>query len=284
MIGLIARSPTAGTALLTAALSLLSPASAAAPPDTPPRIAIIIDDLGHQLAAGRRAVRLPGPVACALLPDTPRAGVLAEEAFAAGKDVLLHLPLQSIGYEGPAEPGSIVLDMTRGELAQSFARSVASIPHLVGVNTHRGSLLTQHPGHMSWLMEEIRKEGRLFFVDSYTTPASIALSIARESGVPAVRRDVFLDPDPSAGTVAREFARLKKVARQHGMAVGIGHPHGSTLALLEQELPKLEGEGFELVSISHYVALMQAGGTTSTAALVNPGYNHPSRAGVSPLK
>ena len=129
------------------------------------------------------------------------------------------------------------------------------MPHVVGINSHRGSLLTRHPGHMAWLMEEIRSHGNLFFVDSYTTHESVALELAREAGVPAVRRDVFLDPDQAPGTVEREFARLKKLARQRGFAVGIGHPHPQTLTLLEDELPKLEDEGFELVSISDYVEL-----------------------------
>jgi hypothetical protein len=219
-----------------------------------PRIAIIIDDLGYQLAAGQRAVNLPGPVACAVLPETPRAAALAEAAFARGKDVLLHLPLQSMQQSGAAEPGSIHLDMTRREFARAFARSIASVPHAVGISNHQGSLLTQHPGHMRWLMEEIEAQGNLFFVDSYTTHRSIALSLARENGVPAARRDVFLDSDRSPQSLEREFERLKKLSRLHGMAVGIGHPYAATLAFLELELPKLAGEGFELVGIGEYIA------------------------------
>ncbi len=237
-----------------AAALALSAAALAAPPGGAPTIAIIIDDLGYQLAAGRRAVALPGPVACAVLPSTPGANLLAEAAHAAGKDVLLHLPLQPMEWDGAAEPGAILLDTTRGELARSFARSLHSVPHAVGVNTHQGSLITRHPGHMSWLMQEIRAQGDLFFVDSRTTHRSIALDIARESGVPAVKRDVFLDPDPDPATVAREFERLKRLARERGMAVGIGHPYPATLALLERELPQLADEGFRLVSISEYVA------------------------------
>lgn len=243
-----------------AAVLALSAAACAAPP-AGPAIAIIIDDLGYQLAAGRRAVELPGPVACAVLPSTPRAQLLAEAAFAAGKDVLLHLPLQPVDWDGATEPGAILLDMSRGQFARSFAESLRSIPHVVGINTHQGSLLTRHPGHMSWLMQEIRAQGDLFFVDSYTTHESIALELARETGVPAVRRDVFLDPDPEPATVAREFVRLKKLARERGMAVGIGHPYPATLALLERELPKLQGEGFRLVSISEYVT--EARGTAA---------------------
>ena len=47
-----------------------------------PRIALIIDDLGYELEAGRRTVSLPGPVACAVLPATPRGRQLAELAAA----------------------------------------------------------------------------------------------------------------------------------------------------------------------------------------------------------
>jgi len=249
--GTFGRTVTAVT-LLAAVLLLWT--SMAAPAAQAPRIAIIIDDLGYHLAAGRRAVNLPGPVACAVLPESPRAALLAKAAFAHGKDVLLHLPLQSMSQADSTEPGAIVLDMTRGEFAHSFARSIASVPHAVGVSNHQGSLLTQHPGHMGWLMQEIDAKGNLFFVDSYTTHRSIALNLARESGIPAVRRDVFLDSDRSPETLEREFERLKKLSRQRGMAVGIGHPYPATLEFLERELPKLAEQGFQLVGLREYLA------------------------------
>lgn len=252
--------------ILTAICMLGLPAMADVPVEIP-RIAIIIDDLGYGLAAGERAVSLPGPVAYAVLPATPRGRVLAEKAHANGKEVLLHLPLQSALHEETSEPGGLLLDMTRGQFASTFSESFESVPHIVGINSHRGSLLTRHPGHMAWLMEEIQRHGQLFFVDSYTTHESIALRLAREAGVPAVRRDVFLDPDRAPGTLEREFARLKKLARLRGFAVGIGHPYPQTLTLLEDELPKLADEGFQLVSISRYVELKSAGTTSAQASV-----------------
>ena len=219
------------------------------------RIAIIIDDLGYELAAGKRAIELPGPVACAVLPATPRARTLAEHAFQSGKEVLLHLPLQSANEATSSDPGGLLLDMSRGQFAEAFGENLASVPHAIGINSHRGSLLTRHPGHMSWLMEEINARGGMFFVDSYTTHQSIALDVARESGVPAVKRDVFLDPDRASDTVVREFERLKRLAREQGLAVGIGHPYPATLAFLERELPRLIDEQIELISISELVAL-----------------------------
>ena len=228
---------------------------AAAQRAAPPRLAVIIDDLGYALVAGERAINLPGPVAYAILPGAPRATHLAEMAHKSGKEVLLHLPLQAENDREPAEPGSLNLDMSQAEFARTFILDIDAVPHAIGVNNHRGSLLTRHPGHMSWLMEEIRDRGDLFFVDSYTTAASIALRLARETGVPSAKRDVFLDPDQAPDTIAREFARLKKLAQQNGFALGIGHPYPATLAFLEEELPKLGDEGFQLIRISELVAL-----------------------------
>ena len=215
-----------------------------------PRIAIIIDDLGYHQANGKRALALPGPVAFSFLPGAPRARALAEQAHALGKEVLLHLPLQALASDGPREPVEIDYDMSRARVAAVFDEALLSVPHVIGVNSHRGSLLTRHPGHMQWLLEEIQKRENLFFLDSYTHHESVALQIAEEVGVNATRRDVFLDPDREPATVAREFKRMKQLARERGRVVAIGHPYPATLDLLERELPRLLEEGFELVSVS----------------------------------
>ncbi len=162
----------------------------------------------------------------------------------------MHLPLEAVDYQGPAEPGAMMLDMSRSVFRTTFAEAIATVPFAIGVSSHRGSLLTRHPGHMVWLMEEIREHESLFFIDSYTTHESVALQIAAESGVTATRRDVFLDHEQSALTVLHELERLKMKARKQGYAVAIGHPFPETLDVLERELPKLREQGFELVPIS----------------------------------
>ena len=232
--------------LLAALLLCLASAASA---DTP-RIAIIIDDLGYHLANGERALRLPGTVSFSFLPGGPATRRLAEQAHELGKEILLHLPLQAHQDEARAEPSEIHIDMGRARVGLAFEDALAAVPHVIGVNGHRGSLLTRHPGHMQWLMEEIRQRGDLFFIDSYTHHGSVALQIARENGVAAIKRDVFLDPDRAPETVAREFERMKQLARKRGHVVAIGHPHPETLDLLERQLPKLADEGFELVSVT----------------------------------
>ena len=232
--------------LATFALLLVAQSTAT----LPPRVAIIIDDLGYQAGPGRRAIDLPGPLAYAILPATPRGEELARLAHERGKEVLLHLPLEAVAHDGPAEPGGIVLDMSRTAFREAFTTAIESVPNAVGVSSHRGSLLTRHPGHMGWLMDEISSRGTLFFIDSYTTHHSVALRIARESGIPAAKRDVFLDHDPRRETILRELERLKRLARERGAAVAIGHPYPETLNVLEEALPALAEEGIELVPLS----------------------------------
>jgi polysaccharide deacetylase 2 family uncharacterized protein YibQ len=221
--------------------------------DTAPRIAIIIDDLGYQIDAGLRAIELPGPVSYAVLPATPNGRVLALMAHQRGKEVLLHLPFESQDRENRDEPGAITLDMSRAAFHDAFASALESVPYAIGVSNHRGSLLTRHPGHMSWLMEEIAAHEGMFFVDSFTTPQSVAMQIAAERGIAAARRHVFLDNDRSAEAIARAFADLAARARRDGLAVGIGHPYPETLAYLETKLAELEAEQIVLIPVSEAV-------------------------------
>ena len=161
--------------------------------------------------------------------------------------------MQAGSDEKAYEPLGINLDMNRREFGDTFDEALMSVPHAIGVNSHRGSLLTRHPGHMQWLMEEIQARENLFFVDSFTTHESVALRMASEAGVHARKRDVFLDPDQRPETVAREFERMKMLADKRGSVIAIGHPHKATLDLLERELPRLAAEGYELVTISELV-------------------------------
>jgi polysaccharide deacetylase 2 family uncharacterized protein YibQ len=70
-----------------------------------------------------------------------------------------------------------------------------------------------------------------------------------QSGVPALRRDVFLDGDPAPDAIAREWQRLLARARERGFAIGIGHPRAATLDFLEREVAALQHAGVELVPL-----------------------------------
>ena len=204
-----------------------------------PVIAIIIDDVGENLQYGRQAIDLPGPVAYSFLPYMAYVQPLAVMAHTRHKEVMLHLPMQAIDGRDIG-PGGLTVDMTQHELIQTVTDDLNAVPYVEGVNNHMGSLLTQSPGTMLWLMREISKRGDLFFIDSRTTDMTVAQQVANENQVPTLSRDVFLDDDMSTPAIAHQFRRLLAVARRQGWALAIGHPHPVTLAYLEKRLPTPE--------------------------------------------
>jgi uncharacterized protein len=216
------------------------------------RIAIILDDLGEQAWAGPRAVALPGPVACSFLPGGAFTVRHAELAHAAGKEVLLHLPLEPLN-RAERHPASLTIRSHRTELEDFVWRSIASVPHVRGVNNHQGSLMTEDPLYMLWLMAAIRKHPGLYFIDSRTTHRSQGYRMARMSGLAAAQRDIFLDNTRGHAAVLEQFHRLIARALREGSAVAIGHPYPETFAVLQQELPRLMRQGIELVPPSALV-------------------------------
>lgn len=240
-----------GQGRLLAAL-ILTIASLPSRAATPVAIAIVIDDLGDRAVETRMATELPGPVACAFLPESPFTRRYADAAHAAGKEVLLHLPLQPIA----AKPHPLTLVTSAPDPVRDVAlsRLLASVPHLDGVNNHEGSLATSSHVAMHWLMGQLVAHHVGYFIDSYTSARSVAYPIARAHGLPATRRRVFLDNDPDPAAINAQFNELLRQARLHGAALAIGHPHLSTLAVLRARLPALAAQGVVLLPPSQLIA------------------------------
>lgn len=209
-------------------------------PETP-AIAIIIDDLGNRLAEDRAAVSLPGPLAYGILPFTPHAEALALRANEAGKEVLLHLPMEADADNHLLGPGALDSTMPRPDFVEAVRRALDGVPHLVGVNNHMGSRLTRDSLRMGWLMDELGARGTLLYVDSRTTAHTVARRAARRASVPYLSRDVFLDNELDATYISAQFDALVEHAQMRGTGVGIAHPHPETTAVLFERLGALEG-------------------------------------------
>lgn len=216
-------------------------------------ISIIIDDLGDLQKNGLRAIQLPGNITYAVIPHTPHSQSLARTAHHMGKEIMVHMPMESMDDRRLGR-GGLRLEMAELEFKQTLKAGIAAIPYASGLNNHMGSLLTRHPGHMQWLME-ILSNGQLYFIDSRTTAQTVALQLAQENQIPSRQRDIFLDNDPSPAAVANQFNRLVAQAKKMGTAVAIGHPHDATLDLLERQIPQLQARGLKLVPISELLSL-----------------------------
>lgn len=212
-----------------------------------PRIAIVIDDMGLNATGSERAVRLPSFVTLAFIPYAPRLQSQADRAIEAGHEVLLHLPMEPVGRESPG-PGALLVGLAPDELRTRLQKALDSFTGFDGVNNHMGSRFTTDQAAMEQVADALR-ERRLFFLDSRTTLSSLGEKVARERGLLAASRDVFLDDDMSAAAVRVQLAQTERIARRKGFVIAIGHPHPATLAALEAWIPEMERLGFEFVPL-----------------------------------
>jgi polysaccharide deacetylase 2 family uncharacterized protein YibQ len=216
-----------------------------------PRLAIVIDDLGHDRAQAETLFRLPYPLTLSVLPHLSNSGEIAEEAHRRGYEILLHLPMASTGGEKD-EPIELHPGMDSNAVGQTFAAMLETVPYAAGVNNHEGSRSTSDEKLMSELMP-LLQERKLFFVDSRTTAATVAETAAHTAGVPATSRNVFLDDEQSVAAIRKQFELAVRDAREKGSALAIGHPHSETLHVLSEMLPETERHGVALVFASDLV-------------------------------
>ncbi len=230
------------------------------PPSPPPSsgsvlppVAILIDDLGNDRAAVDRIARWPFPVSGAVLPALAGSGEAARELSRSGKDVLLHLPMEPRGYPGVHPgPGVILVSQTDAEIAATLQSDLESVPGAIGVNNHMGSAATADPRVMRAVAGVLARRS-LFFVDSRTTQATVAIDAVHGAGVRTASRRVFLDDVATESAIETSLSLLVERARVEGSAIAIGHPYPATLAVLDRELPKLEERGVRLVRVSELV-------------------------------
>ncbi|WPZ32866.1 divergent polysaccharide deacetylase family protein [Thalassobaculum sp. OXR-137] len=214
-----------------------------------PFIAIVLDDLGIDVRRSNRAVALPAPVTLAYLPYAEGLDSQTAAARNAGHELLVHIPMQPHGED--ADPGPNALDMRLGaiEVLSRLDWDLARFSGYVGINNHMGSLFTESEEGMRLVAEGLRDRG-LLFLDSLTSPKSVAASTVASYGVPTTVRDVFLDNTDSPEEVAMRLEQTEKVARKAGTAIAIGHPRDNTLAVLEDWIPKAKAAGFTLVPLT----------------------------------
>jgi hypothetical protein len=208
-------------------------------------VALVIDDLGYaQPELVTRLCAQPVPFDVAVLPYQEFTHQSAEIAHARGKEVMLHLPMEPLGYPGPGKnpgPDAVMYDLSEAQVRARVQKALADIPYRKGVNNHMGSRITPDQARMTWVLEEIKAKG-CFFVDSRTERDSVAQEVARDLAVPTVQRQVFLDDDKGYPAIARQWERTLALARNQGQVLAIGHIYPETVAALEKLIPAAKGQ------------------------------------------
>ncbi|MBF0460939.1 MAG: divergent polysaccharide deacetylase family protein [Magnetococcales bacterium] len=221
-------------------------------------LALIIDDLGYEWSISRAIVALPADITLALLPRVPYARDIAKLGRAAGRELLLHQPMEPQRYpQTNPGPGAILSHMDKAEIQAVLQANLDRFPEVVGVNNHMGSRLTENADAMDAVMA-VLLERQLFFIDSRTSETSVGAERAMLGQVPTAARDVFIDNVPNEEAILHQLAQLEHLAHKQGEAIGIGHPYRATLAALHRWLPTLPQKGIQLLRVSQLIRPLSA--------------------------
>ncbi|MDD4938777.1 MAG: divergent polysaccharide deacetylase family protein [Candidatus Omnitrophica bacterium] len=215
------------------------------------KIAIVLDDWGYNNDNLDTAARIKYPFTASVLPGLPYSRAVAQELNKNGVELLLHLPMEP-KEKYNLEKNTIKSSMDKQSIARILERGLADIQYARGVNNHMGSKVTEDYKTIGVILSELKKR-RLFFLDSLVTSQSVCQEAAQKARVGFAKRDIFLDNTDEPQYIKGQLSKLKKKARLHGSAIAIGHDRKNTLEVLEQEMPKLEKEGYKLVFVSELI-------------------------------
>jgi uncharacterized protein len=243
--------PSAAPSVLTTATPTALPSVSANPNAV--KLAVIVDDCGQWIDTERGFIALDIPLTLSVLPDVPYAGVVAREASAAGKGVMLHLPMETLSGMNPG-PGKVTTEMSDSQIATQVEADLAQVPFARGVNNHEGSKASADERVMRDVIGVLAQRGNLFFIDSRTNPASVGEATAEQMGVPTARRDVFLDNRADVAYSEAQLLEAAAIARRTGSAIAIGHPRPTTLEAVRAMIPRLEASGIQFVLAQDLVA------------------------------
>ncbi len=213
-------------------------------------LAIVIDDIGHNLHRPKDFLALGLPLNFSILPGLSHSKQAARMILGAGRELLIHLPMEPFDYpKMDPGPSPLLLNYNSKRTLSRMKEYLAGFPSAIGVSNHMGSAYTYDAAKMRVVQGEVARH-RLFFLNSKTSASPVPAEIARNHGYSYLERDVFLDNEPGPSKVRRQLNRAIGLARQRGQAIAIGHPIPATYRIIKEVFSGGSAKGVELSPIS----------------------------------
>ncbi|MCM8815247.1 MAG: divergent polysaccharide deacetylase family protein [Candidatus Omnitrophica bacterium] len=220
------------------------------------KIALILDDAGWNPDVITWVKKIKVPLTLAILPESPFGLQIAKQiASLENTEAILHIPLEpeNTRDETKASQEYLTTKMTNEEIVEKLEQYMKKFESYVcGVNHHMGSRFTANKEKMEVFLQKI-KERNLLYIDSLTTSNSTGYTLARQMGIPAARRDIFIDNPAEYGEIIKTLDAAAKIAEKKGMVIAIGHVRTTTLKALNDKVPELERRGFQFIPVTQAV-------------------------------
>ncbi|WP_320007893.1 divergent polysaccharide deacetylase family protein [Maridesulfovibrio sp.] len=233
--------PTHKFSILAPKVQEKEPAPAILDPNAP-KMAIVIDDMGEDIALAKGLAALDAKITFSIWPNSSHVKKTIAIAKKSGNEIMVHLPMEPKGYP-KVNPGNdaLLVSMNADKISSLTLAAIAKVPGAVGLNNHMGSRFTEFYTGMDVVMTRLSKK-KIFFLDSRTTPKSAGRKAAIKEGVTFYARDIFLDNVKDVGAIKYQLSKTAKIARKRGQAIAIGHPNRETLKAIRQWIAENKGK------------------------------------------
>ena len=198
---------------------------------TKPKLVIIIDDVVSK-SQKDKILNIGYPITMAFLPPN---GVQKESAI-----IAQNLPFHMIHFPMQASKNFKNIEIDTLNISDSYEKIEARVkklrdlyPNTTYTNNHTGSVFTENYEAMDKLFRALKKYN-FIFVDSKTTPNSVAKELSIKYQMPYIVRDTFLDNDRSFTAIQNQLKDAIRVAKKQGFAIAIGHPYEVTFKVLKE--------------------------------------------------
>ena len=198
---------------------------------TKPKLVIIIDDVVTK-SQKDKILNIGYPINMAFLPPN---GAQKESAT-----ITQNLPFHMIHFPMQASKNFKNIEIDTLNISDSYEKIEARVkklrdlyPNTTYTNNHTGSVFTENYEAMDKLFRALKKYN-FIFVDSKTTPNSVAKELSIKYQMPYIVRDTFLDNDRSFTAIQNQLKDAIRVAKKQGFAIAIGHPYEVTFKVLKE--------------------------------------------------
>ncbi len=201
-----------------------------------PKLAIIIDDVGTKSQVN--AIKsLNMSLTMSFLPPS-KARPNSAKLAAKEKLYMVHLPLEAQSFSAE-EPDTLRISNSQQEISARIRDIKSLFPKVRHINNHTGSKFTSNEVAMNRLIYALNSNN-ISFIDSRTTAETKAPKVLKNFGLNYVARDVFLDHHMDKKYIKGQIQKAIKIAKKHGTAIAIGHPHANTILALSESKKSLK--------------------------------------------
>ena len=198
---------------------------------TKPKLVIIIDDVVSKTQKDK-ILNIGYPITMAFLP--PNSGHKESAIIAQNLPFhMIHFPMQASKNFKNIEVNTLNISDSYETIEARVKQLRVLYPNATYTNNHTGSVFTENYEAMDKLFRALKKYN-FIFVDSRTTPNSVAKELSIKYQMPYIVRDTFLDNDRSFTAIQNQLKDAIRVAKKQGFAIAIGHPYEVTFQVLKE--------------------------------------------------